>query len=130
SEKWNDRHVIQERKVPADDENNLKADKQHAGDMACVPGPERKPGNDQFNEMIPGRAEFVEPMRREMQIPANRTRDGLRFVVMIKAGKIAPARIAAQLDQPGADHDAKAKPAKKPDNQQRRPAFWEWATID
>ena len=95
-----------------------------------MPRPERKPGNDQFNKMIPSRPEFVEPMRRKMQIPADRTWDRLGFVVIIKAGKIAPAWIAAQLDQAGTNHDAKTKPAKKPDYEQRRPAFREWPTIE
>src|SRR5439155_19483008 len=120
SEKWNDRHVIQERQVAADDENDLKTDEQHAGDMAGAPRPEGKPGKDQFDKMIPGRAEFVEPMRCEMQVPADRTRDRLRFVVIIQAGQIAPAWIAAEFDQAGTNHDAKTEPAKKPDQQQRR----------
>src|SRR5207249_1585721 len=98
--------------------------------VSGVPRPERKPGDNQFDEMIPSRAEFVEPMRREMKIPADWTRDRLRFVVIVKAGQIAPAGIATQFDQAGANHDAKAEPAKKPDDQQWRPAFRKWATIE
>src|SRR2546430_12162827 len=98
--------------------------------MARVARPERKPGDDQFDKMIPGRAEFVEPMRREMQISAKRTWDRLRFVMIIKAGQIAPTWIAPQLDQAGTNHDTKTKPAKKPDHQQRWPAFREWSTIE
>lgn len=94
-EKWNDGHVIQEREVAADDENDLKTHQQDAGNMACPPRPKGKPRDNQFNKMIPGRAEFVEPMRREMQIPAKRTWDRLRFIVIVKTGKIAPTRIAA-----------------------------------
>src|SRR5438477_6065930 len=80
--------------------------------------------------MIPGRAEFVEPMRREMQISANRTWDRLRFIVIIKTGKIAPAGIAAQLDQAGTNHDAKTKPPEEPDHEQRWPAFRKRPTIE
>src|SRR6266480_1865998 len=80
--------------------------------------------------MVPGRAEFVEPMRRKMQIPANRTRDGLGFVVIIKTGQIAPTWIAAQLDQAGTNHDAKTEPAKKPNHQEGRPAFRKGTTIE
>src|SRR5438477_10365431 len=80
--------------------------------------------------MIPSRAEFVEPVRREMQIPANRTRDRLAFVVIIKTCEVAPAGIAAQLDQAGADHDAKTEPAEQPDHQQRRPAFRKRAGVE
>src|SRR5205823_14990290 len=80
--------------------------------------------------MVPGRAEFVEPMRREMQIPANRTRNGLGFIVIVKTGQIAPAWIAAQLDKAGTNHDAKTEPAKKPDHQEGRPAFRKRPTIE
>src|ERR1700680_1511036 len=73
--------------------------------------------------MIPGCLELMKPMGREMQIAAKRIRNRLRFIVVVKAGEIAPARVAAQFDEAGADHDAKTEPAKKPDNKQRRPAF-------
>src|SRR5262249_1188023 len=80
--------------------------------------------------MIPSRSEFVEPMRREMQIAADWTRDRLRLVVIIKASEIAPAGIAAQLDQAGANHDAEAEPAKQPHHQNWRPAFRKWPPIE
>src|SRR5438876_6057449 len=80
--------------------------------------------------MVPGRAEFVEPMWREMQIPTKRTRDRLRFIVIVKTGQIAPAWIAAQLDKAGTNHDAKTEPAKKPDHQEGRPAFRKRTTIE
>ena len=72
--------------------------------------------------MVPCRLEFVEPMRRKVQIATDRTRDRLCFVVIIKAGKIPPAWVAAEFDQARANHDAKAKPSKKPDNENRWPA--------
>src|SRR5712692_7789204 len=80
--------------------------------------------------MVPGRFEFVEPMRREMQITADRARDRLRFVMIVEASEIAPARVAAHFDEAGADHDAKAEPAKKPDDKKRRPAFRKWPAIE
>src|SRR6476620_3453582 len=75
-----------------------------------MPRPERKPGNDQFNKMIPSRPELVKPMRRKVQIAADWTGDRLGFVVIIKAGKIAPA--------------------KKPEYEWRWPAVLEWPTIE
>src|SRR5689334_14883119 len=80
--------------------------------------------------MIPGCSKFVEPMRREMQIPADWTRDRLCLVMIIKAGEIAPTRITTELDQAGADHDPKTEPAKKPDHQNWRPAFRKWPTVE
>src|SRR5438105_7931867 len=49
--------------------------------------------------------------------------------MIVKAGEIAPARIAAQFDQPSADHDAKAEPTEKPDDKDRRRSFGEWSRV-
>src|SRR5438034_9828430 len=65
-----------------------------------------------------------------MQIATDRTGNGLRLVVIVKAGKIAPARVAAQFDQACANHDPKSKPTEKPDNQNRWPALWKWPPIE
>ena len=80
--------------------------------------------------MVPGCFDLVEPMRREMQIAAERARDRLRFVMIIKTGEIAPAWVAAHFDEAGAEHDAKTEPAKKPDDEQRRPTFRKWTSIE
>src|SRR6266436_113066 len=80
--------------------------------------------------MVPGCFDLMKPMGREMQIAAKRIRDRLRFVMIVKAGEIAPARVTAHFDEAGADHDAKTEPAKKPDDKQRRPAFRKWPAID
>jgi hypothetical protein len=79
--------------------------------------------------MIPRCLNLMEPMRREMQVAADRVRDRLRLVVVVETGQIAPARVAAQFDETSADHDAKAKPAKKPDHQNRRGSFRKWSRI-
>src|SRR5262249_26647217 len=73
--------------------------------------------------MVPCRLEFVEPQRRKVKIATDGTRDRLCLVVIVKAGEVAPARIAAQFDQTRADHDAKPKPSKKPNNENR------WGTL-
>src|SRR5437588_7874982 len=80
--------------------------------------------------MIPGCLDLMKPMGREMQIAAKRIRDWLRFVMIVQAGEIPPARVAAQFDEAGADHDAKTEPAKKPDDKQRRPALRKWPAIE
>src|SRR3954471_7848297 len=64
-----------------------------------------------------------------MQVPANWAGDGLRLVMIVKARQIAPARVATQFDQAGANHDAKTEPTKKPNHQNRRPAAREWPPI-
>src|ERR1700745_1109992 len=72
----------------------------------------------------------MKPVRREMQITADRTRNRLIFVVIIHAGEIPPAGIAAEFDQPRANHDSKAEPAKKPNHQKRRRCFRKWTSVE
>src|SRR5207253_9827696 len=81
--------------------------------------PKRKPRHNEFDEMVPGRCELMEPVRCEMQIAAERIRNRLRLVVIIKAGEITPAWIAPQFDETGADHNAEAEPAKKRSEERR-----------
>src|SRR5712691_10303644 len=80
--------------------------------------------------MVPKRFEFMKPLRCEMEIAADRARDWLRFVVIKHAGQIAPAFVASDFDQTGADHDPKTEPAKKPDHQNRRPGLWKRSPIE
>src|SRR5207302_6486640 len=69
------------------------------------------------------RLKFVEPQRRKVKVATDRARYRLRFIVIGKAGEIAPARVAAQFDQTCAEHDPKSQPAKQPENQDWRPAL-------
>ena len=55
---------------------------------------------------------------------------GLRFVVVEQAGEIGPARVAAQLDQAGPQHQAKDQPAQQPDHGARRRAAGEGSRIE
>ena len=47
-------------------------------------------------------------------------RDGLGLVVVLEAGEVAPAGVAAQLDEPGADLDAEQEPANEQQDEPRR----------
>src|SRR5947207_13436067 len=98
--------------------------------MPRSPGAKRKPGHVQLDEMVPKRFDSMNPMRREVEITADRARNRLGFVVIKHAGQIAPALVAAHFDQAGADHDAKAEPAKKPEDQNRRSRFRKRPTIE
>ena len=50
-----------------------------------------------------------------MKPAAQPVRDRLRLEVIIERGEIAPARVAADFDHAGAEHDPKNERAKKPD---------------
>src|SRR6266702_6518935 len=80
--------------------------------------------------MVPVRFDLMEPVWRKMEIATDRIRDRLRFIMIIKTGEVAPARVAPHFDEAGAEHDAKTEPAKKPDDEQRRPAFRKWTSIE
>ena len=62
-----------------------------------------------------GTREVVEP-------PAQRAGHRLGLVVVLEAGQVAPARVAAHLDHPGAELDAEQQPADQDQDQRRRRA--------
>src|SRR4030095_1024273 len=80
--------------------------------------------------MVPPCPEFVDPERRKVKVATDGTRNRLGFVVIVKAGKIAPAWVAPEFDQARTNHDAKNKTSKKPDNENGRPAFRKRASIE
>src|SRR5262249_3221643 len=80
--------------------------------------------------MVPSRPEFLEPQRRKVKIATDGTRNRLCFIVIVKAGKIAPAWVAADFDQARTNHDAKSKPSKKPENENWRSALGKRASIE
>ena len=62
-EERNDSEIIEEGQVAADDEKNLKRNKKHPGNMARRSRSEREPRHDQFDEVVPSRLEFKQPIR-------------------------------------------------------------------
>src|SRR5207248_8771142 len=116
--------------VAAYDQNNLKTDQEDARNMPPGARIKREPRHDQFDKVVPSGPEFVKPLRGKMQIATDRIGNRLGFVVVVKASSIAPALVAAQFDQVCADHDAKTEPAKKPDDEHRRPAFRKRAAVN
>ena len=46
----------------------------------------------------------------------------MRLVISEKCREISPAFVAANFDHAGAEHDPESKPAKKPEDDERRPA--------
>src|SRR5262249_35298603 len=116
-QKWNDRQIIEKRKIAADNEKNLECDQQHSRNVPRSTRTERKPGHDQLDEVVPKHFKFMEPKRGKMQVAADRVRDWLRFIVIVETRQIAPAGVTAEFDQACAKHDTKPEPAKKPDHQ-------------
>src|ERR1043166_1463687 len=92
-EAWNAKHdgdVVEPGKIAAQDQRDLKRDGNCARPVAERRGDEVEPRHDELTEVIEQHAGFVKPTRCMMQIPAQRIWQRLRFVMIKKAGEIAP----------------------------------------
>src|SRR5216117_1263632 len=98
--------------------------------MAQPPRSEDEPRGDQLIEMIPKRPQLVKPIRHEVKKPAQRIRDGLSLVVIIEAGKLAPAGVISNLDEACTQHDPENEPAEQPEDQNWRWPSREWVSIN
>src|SRR6266540_3926741 len=96
-QKRNDRDVIEEGKIAADDEKDLESNKQDTGDVSRPSRSKRKPRHDQFDEMVPCGLKFVEPQRRKVKITTDRAGYRLRFVVIGKAADTQPDQSLSSL---------------------------------
>jgi hypothetical protein len=111
-ERRHDGQPVQERKVAANDQTELK---QHHNDTRYAPGLARikgKPRRDQFREEIEQDAGLQYPVRQEVKPAAQRTWNRLGLEVIIQRGQIAPAGVAAQFDERCAHHDAEDEPVE------------------
>src|SRR4051794_25665665 len=88
--------------------------------MAGASRTERKPRDDQLDHMVPCGSNAMHPWRMKVEPARERIRDRLRFIMKIETGEVAPTRVAAQLDESRAEHDAKREPPKQPEDQHRR----------
>src|SRR6266571_5080008 len=105
-----DGDVIQPRKIAAQDESNLKQDRQSARPIAEWRRREVEPRHNKLSKMSEEHAGLVSPTRRMMEIPTQRIGQRLSFIMVKEAGQIAPARIGAQFDHACAEHGAKKHP--------------------
>src|SRR5438309_6783011 len=77
-----DGDVIEPGKIPAQDESNLKQDRQSACPIAKWRRREVEPRHHKLSEMSEEHAGLVSPTRRMMQIPAQRIRQRLGFIMV------------------------------------------------
>ena len=61
-----DREPVEERKVPAEDQDHLEGDKQDPGNVPSPSRPKAEPWHHQLHHVIPERPELVEPARHEV----------------------------------------------------------------
>src|SRR5207248_11293277 len=105
---------VQKREVAAEEQKKLKGDHQPAGDVADDSWPEDEERGDHFDEVVEEHSHRVRPVGQKVKERRERARYRLRLVVKVEAGELvkAPARVAAELDQPRPEHDSKGQPAK------------------
>src|SRR6516225_1499082 len=105
-----DGDVIQPREIPAQNESNLKQDRQSARQIAEWRRREVEPWHHKLSKMSEEHAGFLSPRRRMMEIPAQRIGQRLSFIMVKEASQIAPARIGTQFDHACAEHRAEKHP--------------------
>ena len=120
AERGHDREPIQKRQVAAQDQDGLKRDREACRRRGAGVATARAKTAQQLDEVIERRADAMKPRRRLKEEPAQQVGNGLGLVVVHEARQIAPARIAADLDQARAEHHAKQEPAQHEHHRQRR----------
>src|SRR5437899_12169775 len=61
----------------------------------------------------------MERVRKVVEVPAQRVRHRLGLVVVVEAGEIAPAGVAAHLDEARAELEPEHEPAREVDERER-----------
>src|SRR4051812_36578085 len=120
AERQYDRDPVQPRQVAGQNERELKHDRDQTrdpGERLRQEVPER---HNQLDEVVERDATMQDGSRKPMRIPTEWVRDRLGFEVVIEAGQIAPALVAADLDEPGAKHQSEQRPPIDPIQDQRR----------
>src|SRR5207245_8942292 len=114
-----DREPVEERQVAAEDEEELKGEQERAGRVSEAARAEDEPGGDELAQVVQEDADLVEPAGQEVERATEGIRERLGLVVIVEAREVAPAGVAAQLDEPGPEHDAEDEPAEQPHDRRR-----------
>ncbi len=118
-----DREPVQPRQIAAHDEHELEHDRDERRDGRERCGREIEERHDELDDVVERDARAMDRRGHPVEVPAQRVRHRLSFEVVVEAGEIAPARVAAQLDQTRAEHDAEQQPRPEP-RSARRTASW------
>jgi hypothetical protein len=119
SDREHDGQPVEPGEIAAGNQDQLKDDRQKAGDAGIRLRQEEAERHDQLDEMVEGDAAVQHRTRQVMEVPAERIGHRLGLEEVVETGQIAPAGVAAQLDQAGAEHQAEQRPAVDPVQQGR-----------
>ena len=106
--------------IPAQHQPALGDDDDDAGEIRNRLGKGETDGRDQLREVVAQYLDVMEAPRQVVEEPAERIGHRLGLVMVVEAGEVPPARIAAELDQAGAELHPEEQPAEHPDHDQRR----------
>ena len=110
---------VEPREIPAEDKPRLRQHDHRAGDGCDGLRCEEKEGHDELGEEVAQDLDAMERPRQVMEEPAERVGHRLGLVVVVEARQLAPAPVAAQLDESGAELDPEDKPAEQEDERPR-----------
>src|SRR5205085_12622928 len=103
---------IEPGEVAAQHQPELRDGHDEAGDRRDRLRKEEQDRHGQLREVASQYLDAVQRLGEMVEVPRERVRHRLRLVVVVEAGQIAPAGIAAQLDEPGAELEAEEQPAE------------------
>ncbi|MCY1004975.1 hypothetical protein OV079_05190 [Nannocystis pusilla] len=106
---------VEEGEVAADDQGQLKGDHAERGDDPQPTRAEHEPREDELGEVIEDDAAAQHRRRQVMEVKADGVGERLGLEVTLETGELGPARVAAQLDEARAEHDAEGEPAQQDD---------------
>ena len=106
---------VEPRVIAADDQDELMEDDERTGNGGDGLRSEEREGNDDLDEVAGQRGEAVHRRREAVEVPAQRVRKGLGFIVVVETGEIAPAGVVTQLDEAGANFGSEEHPAQDQD---------------
>lgn len=115
-----DRDPVQPGEVAGQDQPQLGEDHQGCGGRGDGLRREQQDGHDELGEVVGGHLDPVQRLRQMVEEPAQRAWHRLGLVVVVEAGQLAPARVAAHLDQPRPELDAEQDPAQQEEHHDRR----------
>ena len=107
-------------KLPGQHQPQLGGDHQPGGGARHRLRGEQQHRDEELGDMVGRHLDPVERLRQPVEEPAQRARHRLGLVVEVQTGQPAPALVAADLDQSGAELDPEQHPAQQPQHQDRR----------
>jgi hypothetical protein len=103
--------------VAADQQPGLGGDDDQPGHPGHRLGGEQAERHQQLGGVVGQRLGPVQGPRQVVEEPAQGAGQRLGLVVVVEAGEVTPAAVAAQLDQPGPELDPEQQPAVQPQHQ-------------